>query len=134
MSNETSRRLSRARWDFQCAKEGKMRWFWMDGNLFMTKENRIYVPRSEGLHKEIMRKHHNSLWVRNLIAKRTKALIVACYYWPKLTKDVEAISETPPNSPQPEAAQMVDQEEQRALSHQKEGRPHNLQAGDAARA
>ena len=38
----------------ECVKEGKTRWFWLEGDLLLTKGNRLYVPgklRKEVLHE-----------------------------------------------------------------------------------
>ena len=69
-------------------KEGKTRNFFLrDGFLFFG--NRLYVPKSSGLRRHLLKEFHDSPWARHLGQHRSLALLERGFFWEKMREDVE---------------------------------------------
>ena len=78
----------------ELAKAGKTRQFWVGGDLLMTKGNRLYIPRTKELKKELIQKCHDTLWVEHLGWQRTYVLIQKGYFWPNMRDDIMQYTKT----------------------------------------
>ena len=68
---------------------GETRRFWVSDGLLYTKGKRLFVPKYEGLRKELLPEFHDTLWAGHPGQRRTVALLSRHYYWPGLDADVE---------------------------------------------
>ncbi|KAL0447549.1 UNVERIFIED_CONTAM: Transposon Tf2-11 polyprotein [Sesamum latifolium] len=75
-------------------EQGKARQFWLEDDLLMTKENRLYVPKGGDLRKSLISKCHDTLWAGHQGEERTYALVQRAYYWPQMRDDVETYVRT----------------------------------------
>ncbi|KAF7828548.1 Transposon Ty3-I Gag-Pol polyprotein [Senna tora] len=67
----------------------KTRRFWLEDGVLMTKGNRTYIPKWQGLRREIIKECHNSKWAGHPGVRRTLALVERAYYWPQMRDDIE---------------------------------------------
>ncbi|TYK23056.1 reverse transcriptase [Cucumis melo var. makuwa] len=70
------------------SEAGKTRQFWVEEDLLVTKENRLYVPRAEDLRKKLLYECHDTLWAGHPRWQRTYALLKKGYFWPNMRDDV----------------------------------------------
>lgn len=75
-------------------KQGKTRRFWIKDGAILTTGNRLYVPRTSGLRKELLRECHDTHWAGHPGWRRTLALLERGYYWPQIQEDVMAYVRT----------------------------------------
>ena len=69
-------------------KEGKTRKFFLrDGFLFFG--NRLYVPKSSGLRRHLLKECHDSPWAGHPGMRRSLALLERVFFWEKMREDVE---------------------------------------------
>ncbi|KAH9657201.1 Endonuclease [Citrus sinensis] len=73
--------------------EGKIRRFWQEEGILLTKGDRMFVPRWGNLRKEVIKECHDSKWAGHPGIERTIALVQALYFWPHMRDDIEAYSE-----------------------------------------
>ena len=59
----------------ELAGQEKTRQFWVEDGQLVTKGNRIYVPKWQGLRREIIKKCHDTKWAGHLGIRRTLALV-----------------------------------------------------------
>ena len=78
----------------ELASQGRTRRFWLEDGMLITKGNRVYVPKWQGLRKEIIKECHDSRWAGHPGVRRTLALIERTYYWPQMWDDVELYVKT----------------------------------------
>ncbi|XP_028794242.1 uncharacterized protein LOC114749870 [Neltuma alba] len=78
----------------ELASQGKTRRFWLEDGVLITKGNRVYVPKWQGLRKEIIKECHDSRWAGHPGVRRTMALIERAYFWPQMRDDVELYVKT----------------------------------------
>ncbi|MCF8704065.1 hypothetical protein L3055_11050, partial [Corynebacterium sp. MC-02] len=76
------------------ASAGRTRNFWIEDGVLLTSGRRIYVPKHDNLRRRIMRESHDTLWAGHPGQKRTRALIEATYFWPKMREDIECYVQT----------------------------------------
>ena len=55
--------------------EGKTMCFWQEEGIFLTKGDRLFVPRWKNLRKEVIKECHNFKWAGHPGIKRTTALV-----------------------------------------------------------
>lgn len=69
-------------------KEGKTQKFFLrDGFLFFG--NRLYVPKSSGLKRHLLKECHDSPWAGHPGQRRSLALLERGFFWEKMREDVE---------------------------------------------
>ncbi|KAF7807946.1 Transposon Tf2-2 polyprotein [Senna tora] len=73
----------------ELASQGKTRRFWLEDGVLMTKGNRTYIPKWQGLRREIIKECHDSKWAGHPGVRRTLALVERAYYWPHMRDDIE---------------------------------------------
>ncbi|VFQ66115.1 unnamed protein product [Cuscuta campestris] len=56
----------------ELASQGKTRWFWLEDGVLITKGNRVYIPKWQGLKKEIIKECHDSSKYGVFIPVQTK--------------------------------------------------------------
>ena len=78
----------------ELAKAGKTQQFWVEGDLLMTKGNRLYVPRTGELRKKLIQECHDTLWAGHPGWQRTYALIKKGYFWPNMRDDIMQYTKT----------------------------------------
>ncbi|KAL8151395.1 hypothetical protein V2J09_021203 [Rumex salicifolius] len=61
--------------------------------LLLTKGKRIYVSRFNGLQKALIRECHDTKWAEHPGQRRTRVLVKAKYYWPKIRDDIDQYSQ-----------------------------------------
>ena len=54
----------------------------------------MYVPKWQGLRKEIIKECHDSQWAGHPRVRRTLALVECAYYWPRMRDDIELYVKT----------------------------------------
>ena len=69
-------------------KEGKMRRFWVENDLILTKGRRIYVPSYDNLRREVIKESHDSKWMGHPSINCTLTLVRDSHYWPHLKDEV----------------------------------------------
>ncbi|KAA0064072.1 reverse transcriptase [Cucumis melo var. makuwa] len=75
-------------------KAGKIRQFWVEEDLLVTKGNRLYVPRAGDLRKKLLYECHDTLWAGHPGWQRTYALLKKGYFWPNMRDDVMQYTKT----------------------------------------
>ncbi|KAL0361415.1 UNVERIFIED_CONTAM: Transposon Tf2-11 polyprotein [Sesamum radiatum] len=75
-------------------EQAKVRQFWLEDGLLMTKENHLYVPKGGDLRKSLISECHDTLWAGHQGVERTYALVHRAYYWPQMRDDVETYVRT----------------------------------------
>ncbi|KAL8140180.1 hypothetical protein V2J09_006201 [Rumex salicifolius] len=70
-------------------EERNIREFWLEDGLLLTKGKRIYVLRFNGLRKALIRECHDIKWAGHQGQRRTRALVKAKYYWPRMRDDID---------------------------------------------
>jgi len=86
---------SLAEFDFKFEhKAGKTRQFWVEGDLLLTKGNRLYVPRAGDLRRKLLHECHDTLWAGHPGWQRTYALLKKGYFWPNMRDDVMQYTKT----------------------------------------
>ena len=73
----------------QQAREGRTRQFWAEDGLIFTKGRRLFVPRWDGLRRQLLKECHDTEWAGHPGQRRTLALLEMAYYWPHMGDDVE---------------------------------------------
>eukprot|EP00253_Pinus_taeda_P026665 PITA_26665 len=69
-------------------KEGKTRRFFLrEGFLFFG--NRLYVPKSSGLRRHLLKECHDSPWAGHPGQRRSLALLERGFFWEKMREDME---------------------------------------------
>jgi len=69
-------------------KEGKTRKFFLrDGYLFFG--NRLYVPKTSGLRRHLLKECHDSPWAGHLGQRRSLALLERGFFWEKMWEEME---------------------------------------------
>lgn len=89
LDNDATARLLRNQ-----VMEGKSQRFWYEDDLIYTKGRRLFVPRYEGLRREVMKECHDSKWAGHPGVNRTLALLEDRFYWPDMRNDIEAYVKT----------------------------------------
>ena len=74
--------------------EGKIRWFWQEKCILLTKRDRLFVPRWGNLRKEVIKECYNSKWIGHPGIEWTTALVQASYFSPHMRDDIEAYVRT----------------------------------------
>ena len=64
----------------ELAKVGKTRQFWVEGDLLMTKKNRLYVLRVGELRKKLIQECRDTLWAGHPSWQGTYAFIKKGYF------------------------------------------------------
>ncbi|KAA0063713.1 reverse transcriptase [Cucumis melo var. makuwa] len=75
-------------------KASKTRQFWVEEDLLVTKDNRLYVPRAEDLRKKFLYECHDTLWAGHLGWQQTYALLKKGYFWRNIRDDVMQYTKT----------------------------------------
>ncbi|MCF8701926.1 DDE-type integrase/transposase/recombinase, partial [Corynebacterium sp. MC-10] len=78
----------------ELALQGQTRRFWVEDGLLLTAGRRVYVPKYGNIRRQIMKESHDTLWAGHPGQRRTRALIEAIYYWPKMRDDIECYVQT----------------------------------------
>ncbi|KAF7807830.1 Transposon Tf2-2 polyprotein [Senna tora] len=73
----------------ELASQGKTRRFWLEDGVLVTKGSRTYIPKWQGLRREIIKECHDSKWAGHPGVRRTLALVERAYYWPQMRDDIE---------------------------------------------
>ena len=73
-----------------------MRRYWIEEDLLYFKGGRIVVPNQGGLHKDLMKEAHDSIWDGHPRVERMLDLLSPVYFWPKMEDDIEAYFKTCP--------------------------------------
>ncbi|KAF7807858.1 Transposon Ty3-I Gag-Pol polyprotein [Senna tora] len=73
----------------EMASQGKTCRFWLEDGVLMTKGNRTYIPKWQGLRREIIKECRDSKWAGHPGVRRTLALVERAYYWPQMRDDIE---------------------------------------------
>jgi len=69
-------------------KEGKTRKFFLrDGYLFFG--NRLYVPKTSGLRRHLLKECHDSPWAGHPGQRRSLALLERGFFWEKMWEEME---------------------------------------------
>ena len=74
--------------------EGKIRRFWQEESIFLTKGDRLFMPRWENLWKEVIKECNDSKWAGHSGFERTTALVQASYFLPHIRDNIEAYVRT----------------------------------------
>ncbi|KAF7821658.1 Transposon Ty3-I Gag-Pol polyprotein [Senna tora] len=67
----------------------KTRRFWLEDGVLVTKGSQTYIPKWQGLRREIIKECHDSKWAGHPGVRRTLALVERAYYWPQMRDDIE---------------------------------------------
>lgn len=60
----------------------------------LWRDNRLYIPDSDGLRQDVLFWHHDVPWMAHLGIKRTLDMVESQFYWPRLRCDVETYVKT----------------------------------------
>ncbi|KAH9736089.1 Endonuclease [Citrus sinensis] len=69
--------------------EGKIRRFWQEEYIILTKGDRLFVPKWKNLIKNVIKECHDSKWAGHPGIERTTALVQASYFLPHMRDDIE---------------------------------------------
>lgn len=64
-------------------KRRKTRQFWLQDGVLTTKGKRVYVPKWQGLRKEIIKECHDSKWLGHPGIRRMMTLVELAYFGPR---------------------------------------------------
>ncbi|CAA0831752.1 Uncharacterized mitochondrial protein AtMg00860 [Striga hermonthica] len=76
------------------AKEGKTQRFSVEDGLLYTKRRRLYVPKWDGIRRDLLKECHDTKWAGHPGQRRTVALLESIYFWPQLKDDVKTYVRT----------------------------------------
>lgn len=68
---------------------GRLTKFRIQYGMLLYSHNRVYVPKWDGLRKELLKECHDSPWAGHPGRDRTVALIKRGFYWPNMFHEVE---------------------------------------------
>lgn len=74
--------------------EGKIKWFWQDEGILLSKGDRLFMYRWGNLQKEVIKEWHYSKWANHHGVKRVTALVQVSFFWPHIWVDIEANLQT----------------------------------------
>ena len=78
----------------ELAAQGKTRRFWVEDGLLLTSGRRVYVPKFGSIRRRIIKESHDTPWAGHPGQRRTRALIEAIYFWPRMQDDIECHVQT----------------------------------------
>lgn len=73
----------------RCWLVGETKRYWLEDDLLNFKGGRLFVSRSRGLRRELMKETHDSKWVGHSRQAGVLALLNRSYFWLKMEEDVE---------------------------------------------
>lgn len=70
-------------------EEGKVRRFWLQDGLLLSKGNCIFIPKADWLKRALLAECHDTQWAGYSRGGRTLALLEQGYYWAHMWDGVE---------------------------------------------
>ena len=75
----------------QLAAQGQTKRFWVDDGFLITTCWRVYVPKFGFIRRRIIKERHDIPWAGHQGQKRTRALVEAFYFWPRMREEIEQL-------------------------------------------
>ena len=67
---------------------GQTKQFWEEDGFLLTTGRRVYVPKFGFIRRRIINESHDTPWAGHPWQKRTRALIEAFYFWPRMLEEI----------------------------------------------
>lgn len=78
----------------ELAAQGRTRRFWVEDGLLLTSGRRVYVPKFGSIRRRIIKESHDTPWAGHPGQRKTRALIEAIYFWPRMRDEIECYLQT----------------------------------------